>query len=52
MQTWSNPSWLAVYGCAVDYAIALSSEHLQSLTLVQTLSYHSHVYPTRRDFPK
>nr|CAH7756399.1 unnamed protein product [Callosobruchus chinensis] len=43
MQTWSNPPWLAVSGCAVDPAVALPSVHLQSVTLVQMLSYCSHV---------
>nr|CAH7741839.1 unnamed protein product [Callosobruchus chinensis] len=43
MQTWSNPPWLAVSGCAVDHARALSIVHIQSATLVQILSYYSHV---------
>nr|CAH7748083.1 unnamed protein product [Callosobruchus chinensis] len=38
MQTWSNPPWLVVSGYAVGHAIALSSVHLQSVTLVQMLS--------------
>ncbi|VEN59153.1 unnamed protein product [Callosobruchus maculatus] len=52
MQTWSDPPWLAVSGCAVDHVAALLSAHLQSVTLVQMLSYHSHVDLMSRDFPK
>nr|CAH7712838.1 unnamed protein product [Callosobruchus chinensis] len=40
-QTWSNPPRLAVCGCAVDHAIDLSTVDLQSVTLVQMLSYYS-----------
>nr|CAH7763952.1 unnamed protein product [Callosobruchus chinensis] len=39
-------------GCADDHVVALSSVHLQSVTLVQMLSCYSHVGRTRIDFPK
>nr|CAH7740667.1 unnamed protein product [Callosobruchus chinensis] len=47
MQTWSNPPWLAVSSYTVGHATALLSVHVQSVTLVQMLSFNSHVYLIR-----
>ncbi|VEN38546.1 unnamed protein product [Callosobruchus maculatus] len=52
MQMWLNLPWLVVSCFATGHATALLSVHLQNLTLVQMLSYHSHVNLTSRNFPK
>ncbi|VEN48437.1 unnamed protein product [Callosobruchus maculatus] len=52
MQMWLNLPWVVVSGYATGQATALLSVHLQNVTLVLMLSYHSHANLTSRDFPK